>query len=296
MKQRCTHYERIIRFVQERQSVTLEAFLKKYPEIPSGTYHSTLYTLNRHGLLEKNLKAKRKIAYQKTNQFTLERAISTLRTAHSRSNHSKTTKREELMHEAVKNIVDPTSSTHYVSDNVEDNMMSEKSSRFLNPIERLPRGKRRKESFYDEIIREFIYSGIKCAEVKQLGRKPLTVQIMLKMRVKRRKEAIKVLIRNKKVYLERSDDPGDDVPNLGKHYFERTIANSDSRIADSRIKPSADVITLLNTAIVKARCPKCGELNAKNSRNCKECGHDFYANEEEYRESLVSMEKLEKRA
>lgn len=107
MKQRRTRYERIIRFVQEKPSVTLEAFLKKYPEIPSSTYYSTLNKLNRHGLLEKKSKTSRKTAYQKTNRFTIERAIDTLRTVNKQSKHRKIVNLEEAVREAVRNIVDP---------------------------------------------------------------------------------------------------------------------------------------------------------------------------------------------
>ena len=107
MKQRRTRYERIIRFVQEKPAVTLDAFLRRYPEIPSSTYHSTLNTLNRHGLLEKNLKAKRKTVYHKTNRFTIERAIDTLRTANKQPKYRKTINLEEAVREAVRNIVDP---------------------------------------------------------------------------------------------------------------------------------------------------------------------------------------------
>jgi ribosomal protein L32 len=169
--------------------------------------------------------------------------------------------------------------------------------RFLKPVDYLPRTRRKKESFYDEILREFIYSGVRCAEVKELGRKPLTIQTMLKTRIERRKENINVFTRNKKVYLERCTGPGGRTSNLDKDCSKQMVFDSESIMSDSRMKrtkPTANVINLLNTAIVKARCPICGELNAKNSRICGDCGYDFYANEQEYRESLLSMEKLEK--
>jgi len=174
--------------------------------------------------------------------------------------------------------------------------MSEKLPKFLKPVEQLPHSRRGKNSFYDEIIREFVFSSFKCAEVKDLGRNPLTVQIMLKSRLKKRRENVRVLIRNKRVYLERIDDPRNKSDTTTGHNLKRIHSESGlKRQTNNEIKPSMDVMTLLNTAIVKARCPRCQKLNSKDSRRCIECGHNFYADEEEYRESLRSMEELEKK-
>jgi len=174
--------------------------------------------------------------------------------------------------------------------------MSEKVTKFLKPVEQLPRSRRGKNSFYDEIIREFVFSSFKCAEVKDLGRNPLTVQIMLKSRLKKRRENVRVLIRNKKVYLERIDGSRNKSCVTTGHNLKQLHSESElKRRASKETKPSMDVMTLLNTAIVKARCPRCRMLNAKDSRECIECGYSFYANEEEYRASLRSMEELEKK-
>jgi hypothetical protein len=174
--------------------------------------------------------------------------------------------------------------------------MPEKLPKFLKPVEQLPRSKRGKNSFYDEIIREFVFSSFKCAEVKDLGRNPSTVQIMLKSRLKKRREKVRVLIRNKRVYLERIDDPRNKLGATTGRNLKRIHSEPElKRQANNETRPSVDVITLLNTAIVKARCPKCRMLNAKDSRECIECGHRFYGNEEEYRESLKSMEELERK-
>lgn len=107
MKQRHKRYERIIRFVQEKPTVTLEAFIKKYPEIPSSTYHSTLNALKKHGLLEKRAKAKNRIVYKKTEKFTVETAIDTLKAANRQFKGEETANVEEAVREAVRHIVDP---------------------------------------------------------------------------------------------------------------------------------------------------------------------------------------------
>jgi len=172
----------------------------------------------------------------------------------------------------------------------------EEISKFLRPIDYLPHRRRAMNSFYDEVVREFVFSGLKYAEIKDLGRKPITVLIMLKNRVKRRKESIQVYMRNKKIYLERLE-PSESSRNLLNGYVSGQVSGSDQRVssaATDRPRPSADVVTLLNTAIIKAKCPRCKGLNAKDARKCKDCGEDFYSTEEEYMESLKSFEKLEK--
>lgn len=166
--------------------------------------------------------------------------------------------------------------------------------RFLKPIEHLPPTKRRKPSFYDEIISEFIESGLKYAEVKETGRAPETVQIMLSQRLKEKQLTfIKARIRNKKVYLERVDarektlcDFVDKNYSLEEAPFEETSPKD--------VKPIIDVMHLLNSVIIKVRCPKCKALNTKDAYRCRECNYNFYKNEEEYQESLRSIEKLEK--
>lgn len=63
--------------------------------------------------------------------------------------------------------------------------------------------------------------------------------------------------------------------------------------ASARIKPTIDVMPSLDSVVVKVRCPKCGALNVKDVRRCKDCGSSFYGNEEEYREMLGAIEELE---
>jgi len=78
------------------------------------------------------------------------------------------------------------------------------SFRFIEPVLQLP--SKRKHRIYDDIINEFVASGLKCAEVKNVGRNPMNVRIMLSVRLKERTlENIKAIIRNQKVYLIKVD-------------------------------------------------------------------------------------------
>jgi len=153
--------------------------------------------------------------------------------------------------------------------------MAKKSLRFLKSIEEIPRTRKPRRNLYDEIIREFTYSGAKYAEVKNLGKTPLTIQQGLKNRLKRRKHNIQVLLRNNKVYLKRLD------------FLQQTRL-------PPKTKPSYDVMYLLNSTIVRARCPRCKALNAKDAKACRDCGSELYPSEQEYQDSLEEMETLER--
>ncbi len=123
-------YEKIIRFVEERPKVTLDAFLKKHPEIPSGTYHSTLNKLSQQGLLEKRSQSKRNAIYCKTNQFSIERAIDTVRKPNNQCKPYKLTRLEDVVAEAVRNIVDPATSLTFAQMEIRVNV-KEKSPGFV---------------------------------------------------------------------------------------------------------------------------------------------------------------------
>jgi CRISPR/Cas system CMR subunit Cmr6 (Cas7 group RAMP superfamily) len=164
--------------------------------------------------------------------------------------------------------------------------MAKKSLRFLKSVEDIPRTRKPRRNLYDEIIREFLYSGAKYAEVKDLGKKPLTIQSGLKNRLKRRKDNIQVLVRNQKVYLKRLD------------FLQQTrLLTGITRRTPQHppnTKPSFDIMYLPNTTIVRARCSKCKALNAKDAKVCRDCGSDLYLSEQEYLDSLEEMETLER--
>ena len=164
--------------------------------------------------------------------------------------------------------------------------MSEKPLHYIKSVEYLPSRNRVGESFYDEIIREFLYSGVKYAEVKDIGKKPLAIMVSLRSRLIKRKEKVHVLIRKGKVYLAR-DEPekqiqSETIPEMKP--LQTTISN----------KNNYDVVKVLDNTIVKARCPRCQTLNSKGSKICRDCNHNIYPTEMEYRNSLREMETLEK--
>lgn len=162
--------------------------------------------------------------------------------------------------------------------------MSEKQLRFIKSVENLPIETRSRDSYYDEILREFLYSGTKYAQVKDVGKKPLAVLLGIKNRLKTRKETVHVYLRKGKVYLERIE-----IPEQTKLYENHNHAS-----VPINENLNYDVIKLLNNSIVKARCPRCKILNAKDARTCRECKHDLYSTEQEYLASLKDMESLER--
>jgi len=76
--------------------------------------------------------------------------------------------------------------------------------RFLKPVEEIPFRKKERASFYDQIIKEFVESGLKYAMVKEMNTKPVSITLVLRQRLKRRGiNNIKVYYRKNKVYLEK---------------------------------------------------------------------------------------------
>lgn len=162
--------------------------------------------------------------------------------------------------------------------------------RFLKPVSQIPKVKRKKRSIYKKIIREFMASGLNYAEVKNIGKNPQTIYAMLTLQLKRENiRTIRVHMRNKRVYLEKVEMQ--DFP-LNNFISEPDVV-SEKPDHSPRPQPIIDIMRLLNTYIVKLRCPKCRALNAKDARFCRDCSYNFYADEEEYRYSLEKIEELE---
>ena len=65
--------------------------------------------------------------------------------------------------------------------------MSENHLRFIKSVDNLPIETRSRDSYYDEILREFFYSGTKYAQVKDVGKKPLAVLLGYKKPFKNKK-------------------------------------------------------------------------------------------------------------
>jgi len=75
-------YEKILQLVGKKTTISLEDCQKKYPEISSGTFHSTMNTISKHNLVKKIPLGKRRMAYQKTYEYTIEKAIEILKAHH----------------------------------------------------------------------------------------------------------------------------------------------------------------------------------------------------------------------
>ena len=77
---------------------------------------------------------------------------------------------------------------------------------FILPVDRIPRRKRENGFVYEEVIREFLGSRSKYAEVSLANKKTATINFALRKHLKERGIVdVKVRYINKKVYLERSE-------------------------------------------------------------------------------------------
>lgn len=166
------------------------------------------------------------------------------------------------------------------------------SFQFLEPVSQIPPVKRRKRSIYKEIIDEFVASGLNCAEVKNIGRTPQNVYFMLSSVLKKENiKNVKVRMRNKKVYLEKVNMQ--DLPL--NNYISEPNAMPETQDQTYHIQPIIDIMHLLNTYVVKLKCPRCNALNSKDARFCRDCRINFYGNEEDYRYQLEKLEELERK-
>jgi len=171
----------------------------------------------------------------------------------------------------------------------------ENELRFLQPVERIPSPKRKKRSVYDEIIMEFLKLNLKYAEVKNVNKAPQTIYMMINLRLKKMQlENIKVRVRNGKIYLEKVETKTTTKCDKEPVFKPTTLAEFQQE-STSPSKPIIDVTHLLNTFIIKLKCPKCKALNSKEARFCRECSYSFYKDENEYRSSLELLEKLERK-
>lgn len=162
--------------------------------------------------------------------------------------------------------------------------------RFIEPVSQIPKVKRKKRSIYEEIIREFMASGLNYAEVKNIGKNPQAIYAMLALQLKRENiRNIRVHMRNKRVYLEKLKTQNLPLNN----FISESGVMTEEQDSSLRPQPIIDIMRLLNTYVVKLRCPKCKALNAKDARFCRDCRYNFYADEEEYRYSLEKIEELE---
>jgi len=66
-------YEELLQLIEKKPIITLEICQEKHPEISSGTFYSTVNKLSKHNLVKKIPQGKRRMAYQKTNEYTIEK-------------------------------------------------------------------------------------------------------------------------------------------------------------------------------------------------------------------------------
>jgi len=93
--QRPPKYERLLQMIEEGSITTAEICQRKHPEISSATFHSTMNILFRHNLVHRISQGKKKIAYQKSREFSIEKGREAIRTHHeeiARKYRAETTK------------------------------------------------------------------------------------------------------------------------------------------------------------------------------------------------------------
>ena len=120
-------YEKLLQLFAKKSIITLEDCRKRHPEISSGTFYSIMNKLSKHYLVKKipQVVGKRRIAYQKTNEYTIEkgRRILTIHSEETKNYQKKTVmpetpqkteesmasksisnRKQEMMHEAKRRI------------------------------------------------------------------------------------------------------------------------------------------------------------------------------------------------
>lgn len=99
---------KIIHLIAKKSTVNLDICRIYYPEISSGTFHSTLSKLVKHGLVRKDSQNNQLTTYAKTNEFTVEKAAEAIRTKCTvRVKQEKLKSLEDNILKAINNAVDP---------------------------------------------------------------------------------------------------------------------------------------------------------------------------------------------
>jgi metal-sulfur cluster biosynthetic enzyme len=120
-------YEKVVRFVEEKPVITLDAFLRKYPESPKDTYYSTLNKLRQQGLLERKSRSMGRVAYRRTSRFSVERAVDAVRKTSKPCKVHKRARLEDVITEAVRNIVDPATNLTFAQMEIKINVIEGES-------------------------------------------------------------------------------------------------------------------------------------------------------------------------
>jgi len=145
-------YEKLLQLIEKKPIVTLEVCRQKHPEISSGTFYSTMNKLSKHNLVKKIPRqvGRRRMVYQKTNEYTIERGRQILVT---HSGETKNHQKETIMPETPKKIEESIASKPIINEKQE--MVHEAERRIHNLVEDyirvLASGERR--SFNEERLR-----------------------------------------------------------------------------------------------------------------------------------------------
>jgi hypothetical protein len=150
-------YERIVSFVNEKRIVTLESFVNNNPDISSDTYHQTMSKLRKHGLVAAKMLDKRKLLYNKTDQFTAAKALETLRVGETEHKYLESMTLERRIQEAVENVVDPASGLTFREMKIEINIRESPDAMFVEFVPSFCPLATELTSYVEKAIREIPY-------------------------------------------------------------------------------------------------------------------------------------------
>jgi len=102
-------YEKILELLQTNSTVSLDVLRKKLPDISSATFYQTLNMLSNNNLVKKIPLNKRGVAYQRTNEYTVEKGREILK-LHFQGREEENATQQPLSERNKKNLFEPASS------------------------------------------------------------------------------------------------------------------------------------------------------------------------------------------
>jgi metal-sulfur cluster biosynthetic enzyme len=90
-------------------SINLDDCRTYCPDISSGTFYNVLNTLEKHGLVKKEIKPGNLVLYRKTKDFSLEKAVEVIKAKNMINAHNESENLCDVVLKKVNNIVDPVS-------------------------------------------------------------------------------------------------------------------------------------------------------------------------------------------
>jgi len=100
-------YEKILELLQRNSTISLDVLRKKLSDISSGTFYQTLNMLSKNNLVKKIPLGKRGVAYQRTNEYTVEKGREILK-LHFQGREEENATQQPLSERNEENLLKPT--------------------------------------------------------------------------------------------------------------------------------------------------------------------------------------------